>query len=239
MTLRRMHNPMSGRVIENITVAKRGKEIMRPGPRMERQALRATFRPPHPENGLVSSEKKPAMEEDSVINKSLSLPSKDNTPMASEKEPEAEIIPKLPENSSETDSEPGILEESLEKFPDFFHPDVDLTITQPITPISEDTIQYYPTPESERNRAKSALLTFFSYPGNRRGKLRITKKGSGLEILNNCWSQDVFGTKLHIDTVDDIIKRFFSATNQYDTLMISRGVTQDQGINIELQDLRK
>ncbi|TGO23675.1 hypothetical protein BPAE_0124g00060 [Botrytis paeoniae] len=234
-----MHNPMSGRVIENTIVAKKGKDIMRPGPRMERQALRAIFRPPNPEDELVSSGKKPAMEEDSsVIDKSLSS-FKDNTPMVSEKEPEPEITPKVPENSSENDSEPGIFEKLLEKFPHFFHLDEDLPITEPSPPIFEDTIQYDSTLESERNRAKSALLTFFSSPSHRRGKLRITKKNGGLEILKNCSGQDVSGIKLQVDTVDDIMERFFSATNQYDTLIISRGVTQSQGIKIELQGLRK
>ncbi|TGO46186.1 hypothetical protein BCON_0339g00040 [Botryotinia convoluta] len=240
MTIRKMHTSMSGRVIENTRVAKKGKDIMRPGPRMERQALRATFRPPYPEDDLASGGKKPAMEEDSsFIEKLLSLPPKDNTPMVSEKEPEPEIIPKIPENSSENDSEPGMFEELLEKFPHFFHLDKDLPITEPSPSISEDTIQYDSTPESERNRAKSALSTFFSSPSDRRGKLRITKKDGGLEILKNCWSQDVSGMKLQVDTVDDIMERFFSASNQYDTLMISRGVTQSQGIKIELQGIRK
>ncbi|TGO36819.1 hypothetical protein BHYA_0114g00330 [Botrytis hyacinthi] len=240
MTIRKMHNPMSGRVIENTRVANQGKDIIRPGPRMERQALRATFRPPNPEDDLVPDRKKLAVEENSsTIDESLSSPSKDNTPMISEKEPEPEIIPKLPENSSENDSEPGMFEGLLEKFPHFLHLDEDLPITEPIPPISEDTIQYDSTSKSERNRAKSALLTFFSSPSHRRAKLRITKKDGGLEILKNCWSQEVSGIKLHVDTIDEIMERFFSATNQYDTLMISRGMAQSQGIKIELQGLRK
>ncbi|KAF7920546.1 uncharacterized protein EAE97_011439 [Botrytis byssoidea] len=240
MTIRKMHNWMSGRVVENTRVAKKGKGIMRPGPRMERQALRATFRPPNPEIDLVSDRKKPAVEENSsIIDESLSSPSKDNTPMISEKEPELEIITKLPENSSENDSEPGMFEGLLEKFPDFTHLDEDLSITEPTPPISEDTIEYDSTSESERNRAKSALLTFLSSPKHRRAKLRITKKDGGLEILKNCWSQEVSGITLHVDTVDDIMERFFSATNEYDTLMISRGLTQSQGIKIELQGLRR
>ncbi|KAF5876856.1 uncharacterized protein Bfra_001210 [Botrytis fragariae] len=240
MTIRKMHNPTSGRVIENTRVAKKGKDIMRPGPRMERQALRANFRPLYPEDDSVSGGKKSAMGEDSsIIDGCLSLPSKDNNPMVSEKEPEPEIIPKLPENSTENDSEPDIFEELLEKFPHFFHLDEDLPIIEPSPPISEDTVQYDSTPKSERKRARSALLTFFSSPSNRRGKLRITKEEGGLEILKNCRSQDVSGIKLQVDTVDDIMERFFSATNQYDTLMISRGITQSQGIKIELQGWRK
>ncbi|KAF7890088.1 uncharacterized protein EAF02_002503 [Botrytis sinoallii] len=240
MTIRRMHNPMPGRVIEKTRVPKDGKDIQRPGPRMERQALRATFRPPYPGDDLVSSGKKPAMEEDSLdIDKFLSLPPKDDTPMISEKEPEPEIAPKLPENSNENDSESGMCEELLEQFPHFFHLDEDLPIPERSPPIFEDTIQYDSTTESERNRAKSALLTFFSSPSNRRGKLRITKKDGGLEIFKNCWSQDMSGIQLNVDTVDDIMERFFSATNQYVTLMISRGITQSHGIKIELQGLKK
>ncbi|KAF7898081.1 hypothetical protein EAF00_004527 [Botryotinia globosa] len=240
MTIRKMHNPMSGRVIENTRVAKKGKDIMRPGPRMERQALRATFRSPSPETDLVSDRKKPAVEENSsIIIESLSSPYQDNTPMISEKEPEPEIIAKLPENSSENDSERGMFEGLLEKFPQFLHLDEDLSITEPTPAISENTIQYDSTSESERNRAKSALLTFFSSPEHKRAKLRITKKDGGLEILKNCRSQEVSGITLHVDTIDDIMERFFSATNQYDTLMISRGMNQSQGIKIELQGLRK
>ncbi|KAF7916121.1 hypothetical protein EAE99_009874 [Botrytis elliptica] len=240
MTIRRMHCQMFGKVIENTRVAKDGKDIQRPGPRMERQALRATFRSPYPGDDLVSSGKKPAMEEDSLdIDKSLSLPPKDDTPMISEKEPEPEIAPKLPENSNENDSESGMSEGLLEKFPHFFHLDEDLPIPERSQPISEDTIQYDSTTESERNRAKLALLTFFSSPSNKRGKLRITKKDGGLEILKNCWSQDVSGIQLNVDTVDDIMERFFSETNQYVTLMISRGTTQSHGIKIELQGLKK
>ncbi|THV50141.1 hypothetical protein BGAL_0163g00090 [Botrytis galanthina] len=235
-----MHNPMSGRVIDNTKVARKGKDIMRPGPRMERQAFRATFRPPNPEDDLVPDRKKPAVEENSsIIDESLSSPSKYNTPMISKKEPEPEIIPKLPENSSENDSEPGAFEGLLEKFPRFLHLDENLPITEPSPPTSEDTIQYDSTSKSERNRAKSALLTFLSSPTHKRAKLRITKKDGGLEILKNCWSQEASGIKLHVDTVDDIMERFFSATNQYNTLMISRGLTQSHGIKIELQDLRK
>ncbi|TGO16601.1 hypothetical protein BTUL_0026g00550 [Botrytis tulipae] len=240
MTIRKMHNPMSGRVIENTRVAKKGKDIMRPGPRMERQALRATFRPPNPEIDLVSDRKKPAVEENSsIIDEYLSSPSKDNTLITSEKEPEPEIVPKLPENPNENDSEPGMFEGLLEKFPPFLHLDEDLPITEPTPPISGNTIQYDSTSESERNRAKSALLTFFSSPKHMRAKLRISKKDGGLEILKNCWSQEVSGITLQVDTIDDVMERFFSATNQYDTLMISRGMTQSQGIKIELQGLRK
>ncbi|TEY75044.1 hypothetical protein BOTCAL_0066g00210 [Botryotinia calthae] len=235
-----MHNPMCRRLIKNMKVAKKGKTIMRPEPRMERVARRATFRSPDPEDDLASGGEKSVMEENSfVINKHLSSSSEEKTQTTSEKVAEHKISPKLPANSCLNDSESGIFEELLEKFPRFFHPDEDLPITNPISPISEDTIQHDSTPEPERNRAKSALLTFFSSPFKARDKLRITKKEGGLGILKNCWSLDKSSIQLHIDTIDDIMEIFFSATNQYDTLMLWRGAKQSYGIKIELQGLRK
>lgn len=212
---------------------------MRPEPRMEREALRATFRSTDPEDDLASGEEKSVMEENPlVIDKSLSWSPEDKTLMRSEKEAEHEISSKFPANSSVNDSEPGIFE-LLEKFPRFSHLDEDLQITDHIPPISSDTIQYDSTPESERNRAKSALLTFFSSPSKARDRLRITKKEGGLEILNNCRSLDKSSVRVPIDTVDDIMGKFFSASNQYNTLMIWRGAKQSHGIKIELQGLRK
>ncbi|KAF7954086.1 hypothetical protein EAE96_005219 [Botrytis aclada] len=215
MTFREMHNQVSGSVIKNAKVAKKDGDIMRPGPRTKRDSFWAAFDDPPP---------------------SLS---KDDTRMRSEKEPEPGMIPKLQENSSDTDSEPGIFAGLPEKFPPFSLLDEDLSITEPSPPTSKNTIEYDSTRESERNRAKSALLTFFSSPSNKRGKLRITKRGAGLQIRKYCWCEESSGIKLHIDTVDDIMEKFFSVSNQYDTLMIARGANQSQGIRIELQDSKK
>ncbi|KAM0175371.1 hypothetical protein ACHAPC_009671 [Botrytis cinerea] len=239
MTSRKMHNTMSRRSIKDTKIAKKGKNIMRPEPRMEREALRATFRSTDPEDDLAPGGEKSVIEETPlVINKPLSWSSEDKTLMRSEKEAEHEISSKFPANSSVNDLEPSMFE-ILENFPRFSHLDEDLQITNPIPPISSDTIQYDSTPESERNRAKSALLKFFSSPSKARGKLRITKKEGGLEILNNCWSLDKSSKRVPIDTVDDIMEAFFSASNQYNTLMIWRGAKQSHGIKIELQELRK